>query len=234
MKLVGLRAPGFAAAAVAGLIAVVGIYTYYVHFGIVASVSAHALTTSAQSRKALDRWIGEQREAGQSDAEIAAAVNAGGHWSPDTPAKGLASLLPAPGETPADVVDGWACPVTVAAGIVAVAELAAAPWPDMSALPPHVTRRNQRRRAPEDTPMGDAEELAAEFTPPAVRYCIRVTCPSPVAWQAPDAISLGTSHASASPDWMYPVYFDLYADGVAASPGGYCTADGELAAEYQG
>ena len=163
-----------------------------------------------------------------------AAVNAGGHWSPEAPAEGLARLLSAPGETPVDVVDGWACPVTVAAGIVAAAELAAAPWPDMSALPPHVTRRNQGREEPDDAPSDDAAEPMAETAPPAVRYCIKVTCPSPVGWRAPDAIALGTSHASASPDWMHLLYFDFYADGVAASPGGYCTADGKLADEFQG
>jgi hypothetical protein len=33
---------------------------------------------------------------------------------------------------------------------------------------------------------------------------------------------------------MYPLYFDFYADGVAAAPGGYCTETGELADTYQG
>lgn len=235
VKLIGIRVPGFAAAALAGFMAVAGIYMYFVHIGLVgAAASAKAFAASRLSQQALDRWIAEQQEAGRTDAEIVAAVNESGQWSPDAPEEGLARLMPALVQDPDTLLDGWTCPVTIAAGLVVVAELEAAPWPDMSALPPHVTRRSQKRQSPEDAPVPDPEEQAGETAPPAVRYCIKVNCPSPVVWRAPDAIALYSSHPSAISDWMYPVYLDLFADGVATAPGGYCTETGELADNYQG
>ncbi len=65
-------------------------------------------------------------------------------------------------------------------------------------------------------------------------YCIRATCPSPVTWQAPPPLALSTSHQTENLYWMERFYFDVFADGVAAAPGGYCTADGRLAAGFQG
>ena len=78
----------------------------------------------------------------------------------------------------------------------------------------------------------DSTERVGEPLP--LRYCVKVTCPVPVTWDAPPAVSLYSSHPTGSRGWLYWVYFDLYTEGAAASPGGYCTADGELAETYQG
>ena len=65
-------------------------------------------------------------------------------------------------------------------------------------------------------------------------HCIRAACPSPVRWPAPPALTLYSSHASQNAGWRQTVFFDVHADGVAATPGGYCTADGRLASDFQG
>ena len=234
VRLVGIRTPGFAAVALAGFLTVAGIYNHHVHVGIVAAgASTRALIDGVLSREALDRWIGEQRQAGRTPAEIAAAINENGFWSPDAPTQGLARLLPTSDEGTDGTDVAWNCPVTVAAGLVDAAELAAAPWPDMAASRPK-DGQSQSRSGSGDSSAEEAEAQDGETPPRAVRYCLRVACPSPVAWQAPDAIALVSSHPSATPDWLYPIYFDLYADGVAAAPGGYCMVDGSLSDSYQG
>ncbi len=67
-----------------------------------------------------------------------------------------------------------------------------------------------------------------------VKYCIAVRCASPVVWEAPPALLLYSSHASQATYWQETIYLDLFAEGRAAAPGGYCTADGALADSFQG
>ncbi len=233
LRLVGIRTPGFAAVALAGFLTVAGIFSHYAHVGTVAAgASAQALITGTLSRDALDRWAGEQRRSGRSPAEIAGMINENGFWSPDAPTQGLARLLQSSDRDPDGADGAWRCPMTVAAGLVDAAELATAPWPDLPA--PRIKDRQSRSPSGTGDSGGKDEDADRNSASGAVRYCLRVACPSPVVWRAPDAIALVSSHPSARPDWMHPLYFDLSADGVAAVPGGYCLADGSLAESFQG
>lgn len=76
--------------------------------------------------------------------------------------------------------------------------------------------------------------LPAEQAASDLKYCIAVRCASPVAWDAPPALLLGSSHDSQAAYWSDNLYIDVFAEGRAAAPGGYCTADGGLADEFQG
>lgn len=78
------------------------------------------------------------------------------------------------------------------------------------------------------------EWMSDDLKAAGLKYCLRVACPSPVVWQAPAPVILESSHASHRRFWVKNLYLDIFAEGRAAEPGGYCTADGELAAEYQG
>lgn len=67
-----------------------------------------------------------------------------------------------------------------------------------------------------------------------IKYCVRIACPSPVKWDAPPSSLLHSSHPSRNRYWMKSLYIDIFADGVASSPGGYCPAEGRLAEDFQG
>ncbi len=76
--------------------------------------------------------------------------------------------------------------------------------------------------------------LPAEQAASDLKYCIAVSCASPVAWDAAPALLLYSSHDSQAAHWTESWFIDFFADGAAAAPGGYCTADGRLADGFQG
>jgi hypothetical protein len=80
---------------------------------------------------------------------------------------------------------------------------------------------------------GDFDRHTAEQAASDLKYCIAVSCASPALWDAPPALLLGSSHRSQAAGWSQTAFIDLFANG-AARPGGYCTADGALANEFQG
>jgi len=67
-----------------------------------------------------------------------------------------------------------------------------------------------------------------------LKFCIAVACAPPVAWRAPPALALLSSHSSRARYWRKDMCLDVFAVGRAAAPGGYCTETGELADSYQG
>ena len=75
---------------------------------------------------------------------------------------------------------------------------------------------------------------AANEVEPELKYCVAVACAAPFTWSAPPALTLVTSHDSQAEGWRETWYADVQANGIAPAPGGYCTADGELADEFQG
>ncbi len=79
----------------------------------------------------------------------------------------------------------------------------------------------------------DGPSVAGEIEP-ELRACIAVACAPPFTWSAPPALLLLTNRSSQAEGWGKYWYADVSAEGVAAAPGGYCTRNGELAAEYQG
>ncbi len=81
---------------------------------------------------------------------------------------------------------------------------------------------------------GAFDWLPAEQAASDLKYCIAISCASPVRWDAPPALILVSSHDSQATHWIERVFLDVFADGAAVSPGGYCTADGGLAERFQG
>lgn len=214
---------------------------YPLHLVIVVTTAPiPAVAAARDSGEALARWADARHAAGQSDAEIVAALNASGHWSPDTPADGLARLLPALVADPDDGIGRWPCTVTVTAGPLDAAERKTAPWLEEWDRWTRVTHDATRRHDEEmtsakaDSDIPDDDEERDPKPVPAVRFCLKVACPSPVAWDAPDVPAYYSSHPTGSPDWVFDVYADLLLEGRPATPGGYCTTDGELADVYQG
>lgn len=76
--------------------------------------------------------------------------------------------------------------------------------------------------------------IPAETAGSDIKYCLRVSCPSPLSWQAPPALLMTSSHPSRNREWAATSYIDIFARGAAVEPGGYCTADGRLAKDFRG
>ena len=86
-----------------------------------------------------------------------------------------------------------------------------------------------------DAPAGDPDsQSTANEAEPEMKYCVAVACAPSFTWSAPPALLLYTSHESRAEGWRENWYPDVSAEGVAAAPGGYCTASGELANSFQG
>lgn len=229
-NVIGFGAPGLAAVAVGGYLAAVGSILYPLHLGIVALfASTPALVQDTATTSALAAWITEQRHAGRTDAAIVDAINRYGHWTANAPNKGLAELLPELETDPEGGVRGSDCSISVAAGPSDPTETEAIDWSKVPrwSVPSYGGGDN-------DNNLENTRERTSQEPFLSIRYCLKVTCTSPVAWQSPPAVSLGSSHPTVNPAWTYRYYFDFYADGVAPSPGGYCTRDGRLADRYQG
>ena len=89
--------------------------------------------------------------------------------------------------------------------------------------------------APVDPASLDGVDWFPEDRPETeLKYCLRLACPSPAAWDAPSPVLLYSSHPSRNYMWVQNLYMDVFAYGTAPEPGGFCTADGKLADSYQG
>ncbi len=77
------------------------------------------------------------------------------------------------------------------------------------------------------------EWLAAEQATLDVRYCLAISCPNPVVWDTEPRLMLYSSHASRNLYWQENLFMNPFGEGVA-EPGGYCTAEGDLADSFQG
>jgi hypothetical protein len=175
-------------------------------------------------------WAIIEHATGRPKDELAAAVNAKGYWSKAEPGEGLPELLPNMNEIIAGFDRQKECRIQVAA---APAE------PEDGNIARSASSYGEPLDFPDseesdDSDWADGAGDAGYSDAPPLRFCVKVTCPIPVNWDTPPAIALYSSHATASQNWIYQSYFDLYAEGVAASPGGFCTATGELAESYQG
>ncbi len=227
--------PTLAAITLAGAAAAVGAMLWTAHIGLLAAGGSVPATVAAKTvGDELGTWAIEMQEAGHGTDELVATVNASGFWRPEAPEGGLATLMSDLGGSFDQAGLRPGCEVVVSAA-AATPDDAARPRPDI----PHRQLSSPNPREA-DTPQngmtasspkeaGDEHDAASPL-----RYCARVTCPVPVAWDAPPAIALYSSHPSTRPDWMLNVYFDVFAGGVATAPGGYCTETGELADTYQG
>jgi len=228
------------AVAIVGIAAPLAALIVTIHFMVVLLTAAiPALSAGAGTGRALAQWADGLKNSGRPDAKIVATINELGHWSPDAPGEGLARLLPDLVEDPDDGIARWNCTVTVTAGTMEAAEREAQPWLETldhwTYLGHDVTRRFDEEMDRSASESEQAEEDNDETTPmPPVRYCITATCPSPLAWQAPDAVAMYSSHPSASPHWLFNARADVLLEGREASAGGYCTETGELADSYQG
>lgn len=82
--------------------------------------------------------------------------------------------------------------------------------------------------------VGTIGPTAAGEAEPEGKFCAAVACAPPFTWSAPPALMLVTSHNSQAEGWWENLYVDVSASGRTPAPGGYCTADGRLADEFQG
>ena len=201
---------------------------------LAAAASVPALEAGRAVGGELDKWAFEMQEAGRTTDEIVAMVNDNGFWQPEQPERGLVALMPGLGESFEESGLQQGCRVTVAA-VPATPEDAARPPPDISGWRPLSMELGEQEGRESDMADIDEDEVSVEpYETSPLRYCVKVACPVPVTWDAPPAISLYSSHPSEKSDWMYWIYFDLYVQGRAGAPGGYCTETGELADSYQG
>lgn len=227
--------PSLVTITLGGAVGILGSMLWGLHVALpAAAASVPALEAGRAVGGDLEFWAIEMRVTGRGLEEMAAMVNENGFWRPEEPDRGLVELMP--GLTESLAVSGLqpGCGITVAAA-VATPEDAARPIPNRSGWQPLIEELGQKE-AEESGTVGSREELFSgdSYERSPLRYCVKVTCPVPVVWDAPPAVSLYSSHPSDKLDWMMGIYFDLDADGVAKSPGGYCTVSGELADSYQG
>lgn len=191
---------------VSASLVVISTWVYPIHFGMVAALSTVAgISHWNAASEGVVGWIAAQRETGRDETAIAADLNAEGYWTAAAPEAGLAALLPDFAEEISTY--GGAdntCRIDIAAGLADPATLAGIDW------------------------------MPVEQAGNGLKYCLRVACPSPVTWQAPPALLLSSSHPSRNRFWIETVYLDVFADGRAVEPGGYCTAAGGLAENFQG
>lgn len=223
--------PVLATITLSGSAGSVAVALWALHVGITAATaSVWALQAGMEVGDAVKYWAIEERAAGRPQDELAALVNTKGYWTKAKPGEGLPEFLPGLDEVIAGFELERECRIQVAAAPAKAGDgaisMPASPYADQPARPD-----GGKIEAP-----GRDEEAGVALYGQALplRYCVKVTCPVPVTWEAPPAVSLYSSHPTGRPDWLYWVYFDLYTEGVAREPGGYCTADGGLAAEYQG
>jgi hypothetical protein len=227
--------PALVTITLGGAAGILGSMLWGLHVALpAAAASVPALEAGRAVGGELNIWVIEMRGIGRGPEEMAAMVNENGFWRPTEPNRGLVELMP--GLTESLTVSGpWpGCIVTVAAA-AATPEDAARPIPDISDWRPLID--GQGRQETEESETAENQEnmfRGDSYERSPLRYCVKVTCPVPVVWDAPPAVSLYSSHPSDRPDWMMGTYFDLDADGLAESPGGYCTETGKLADEFQG
>lgn len=179
---------------------------YPIHFGMVAALSVvNGILPWSTISTGIDDWITVEKKKGRGDDELAADLNRYGAWSANSPGDGLEALIPGLEEGLSGAADSR-CRAEISAAPVDPASLAG------------VDR-------------GDLENYWPEN---GVSYCLRLACPSPAAWDAAPPVIFHSSHPSRNYMWVYNIYMDVFAYGAAPEPGGFCTADGNLADSYQG
>lgn len=222
------RLPVLATFTLAGSAGIVGSMVWGLHVAFLAAgASVPALLAAQSTADVLDERAFELQASGHGAAEFIAAVNENGSWLAESPQGGLVALLPALAEPLAETGLPPGCRIAVAAA-AATAEDAARPVPDLP--DPRPATPGAAAGADTDYEVTSREPRRA----PPLRYCVKVTCPVPVTWDAPAALALYSSHPSGRPDWLLNAFFDMFAEGRAAAPGGYCTVNGQLAPSYQG
>ncbi len=190
-------------------VAACGWFLYFVQIWVIGTFGAASMIAGwGEISRATDNWIDAQQAAGRTPAEIASDLRDHGSWTTAEPGAGLPALLPDLGRELEDLGLGSGCAVTVDAGVADNSALRDLSW---------------------------IEGYVAAFRPlPEISYCIRLACPSPVAAHAHPVVIFSSSHPSRNDGWAYNLFMDKSARGAAPESGGYCTAEGGLAAEYQG
>ncbi len=204
----GSRAPAVLAA-LGGSGISLGWFLYVVHIGMIAALGPVDMIMGWKVVSgATTDWVAAQSEAGRSPDEIAADLRAHGNWTSAEPDASLAAFLPGPGENLGELNLASGCSVTIDAGVVDSAALRDRDW---------------------------IREFEADIRPLTdVGYCIRMACPSPVVWHEHSVVVLESSHPSRNRYWITHLSMDLFGNGRAFEPGGYCTETGGLAESYQG
>ncbi len=202
------RVPGVLAA-LASVGVGYGWYLQVLHIGMVASLGATAMIVSwGEVSRATDAWIAAQEAQGRAPAEIAANLRAHGGWSAEGARPFRPGAIRELGSTLEELGLSDQCRISIDARPADNSALRNEPW---------------------------ISGYEAGFRPlPSVGYCLRLACPSPAAWHEQPVVILHSSHPSRNRGWSYNLFVDLFAAGRAPAPGGYCTADGALAARYQG
>ncbi len=202
------RVPGLLTA-VASVGVGYGWYLQVLHIGIVASLGATTMIVSwGEVSRATDAWIAAQEAEGREPAAIAAELRTQGGWSAEGPGPRRPGALSQFGGTLEELGLSDQCRITIDARVADNSALRNEPW---------------------------IAGYEAGFRPlPAVGYCLRLACPSPAVWHERPVVILHSSHPSRNRGWSYNLFVDLFAQGRAPAPGGYCTADGRLAGRYQG
>ena len=196
-------------AVVASIGAACGWFLYILHLGVIVAFGSNMMIVGwGEVSRATATWIEAQQAEGRDPADIASDLRDHGTWTTERPGTGLPALLPELADDLSDLGLREGCTVTIGAGVA-----------DNSALPVDSW----------------LEGYVAGFRAlPDVSYCIRLACPSPTVWREIPLVILHSSHPSRNRSWAYNVHLDILGAGAAPEPGGYCTRDGELAAEYLG
>jgi hypothetical protein len=204
----GSRAPG-AISALASIGVLYGWFLYILHVGMISALGPVAMIAGWQEVSAATKtWVTAQRNAGRDPDEIASELRAHGRWTMAEPGAGLAEILPGLGGALMESSLNERCAIALDAGVADNATLRDRDW---------------------------IREFEADNQPlPDLGYCIRLACPSPVVWHEHPVVILASSHPSRNSYWADTVFFDLFGNGRAVEPGGYCTADGRLAETFQG
>lgn len=183
------------------------------HVAIVAATaSVSGLQAGTKVGHAVEYWAIVEHAAGRPKDELAALVNAKGYWTKAEPDGGLPEFLPGLDEVIAGFDLERECRIRVAAAPADPEdETIAEPGSPHTELPAVMDGE-----IPEGPGPADGAEAAGYGKPPPLRFCVKVICPAPVKWDPPLAVSLYSSHATGSRDWLYGAYFDFYAEGVAS------------------
>lgn len=227
--------PALTAITLGGTGVMIGSMLWGLHIAfLAASASAPALVAGTTVGAMLGDWAIEMQAAERPVEDLIVMVGDNGFWQPEAPEHGLVKLMPGLDVSLEEAGLQPGCRIAVTAAAASEKD-AARLTSGLAGWQPLPMGFGEMRTPDGEMPGRHEDEVAdePEKTLP-LRYCVKVTCPVPVVWDAPAAVSLYSSHRSQRPDWMLNVFFDMFAAGRATTAGGYCTAEGELADSYQG
>lgn len=179
---------------------------HFLHIlGLIINVPAGMAGADASIGEGVGNWVEARMAEGRPAAEIVADLRKTGNWSNEEPEDVSARQIPDLAEAMQKAEWNDECSVSFGVDVVDGSEL-------------------------------EAREWVKEFGEPGrIKYCVKLACPSSVAWQSNPVVWFISSHPTKKPTWTESFNFiDLQANGRAFEPGGYCTVDGELADDYQG